>query len=164
MTQLKSRVIFVLEADAQADAEAQGDVVVGGSEVVPELEAVVVAGVCGISIGITCPYPEVCEESFIEVLIAECAKERSHSRLLTRSGCLTVMQTCIGACVVVMRVYELRTEIESFQCDISLFDEELVSIPQSESHRIIIVLVISCADEASTEFAALMPIRKRSLV
>ena len=47
----------------------------GCSEVVPELEAVVVARISRAAIGVACTYPEVCEESFIEVLIAECAKE-----------------------------------------------------------------------------------------
>ena len=48
-----------LEAEAEADAEAKGYIVVGCSEVVPELEAVVVAGVGRTAIGITCSYPEI---------------------------------------------------------------------------------------------------------
>ena len=74
------------------------------------------------------------------------------------------MQPSVGTCVVVMRVYELRTKVESLQRDITLIDEELVAIPQCESHRIIIVLVISCADEARTKFRTLVPIGKRPLI
>lgn len=74
-----------LETDSQTDAETQGNVVVSGAEIVPELEAVVVACVGRVAVGVTCSYPEVCKKSLIQILIAECAQERSHRCMFTRS-------------------------------------------------------------------------------
>ena len=55
-----------LETDSQPDAEAERHIVVARSEVIPQLEAVMISRIRRISIRITGTYPEIRKESLVQ--------------------------------------------------------------------------------------------------
>ena len=61
------------ETESHPYTETQGYVVMTCSEVVPQLESMVIACICRISIRISGTYPQVCQEPSIYILVSECA-------------------------------------------------------------------------------------------
>ena len=62
---LNSLIADSSETEADSDTETQSYIVVRGSEIVPELETMMITGISRIAHRITCSHPEVCKESFI---------------------------------------------------------------------------------------------------
>ena len=145
----------VSETDSEPDAETHGEVLIFTSEPVPEFKAVVVVGFCSMTEGITSTDPEICKESLIDILISYCAKYGSHI-CEGADSCPTV--------IFIIGIYQFRTEIEALERKILLADEELVTVSDCESQRIVVVLVISRGDEAGAYLAALMMLRKSTFI
>ena len=62
---LNSLIADSSETEADSDTETQSYIVVRGSEIVPELETMMITSISRIAHRITCSHPEVCKESFI---------------------------------------------------------------------------------------------------
>lgn len=139
----------MLEADAEAYAEAERDVVATGAKDVPQGEAVVVARLGRGADGGACTCPSIDEETAEVGLIACRSQECAHLGLGAH--------TCVTLIVLVVDVDKLGTHVEAFEA--SLFvtgNEELVAVAHGVAARVVLELVVAGTDEAGAYLARLV--------
>ncbi len=148
-THLLCYVSNLLEAHAQADAEAEGDVVAAVSEHVPQGKAVVVAGLGGSAESGSCTCPSIDEEAPVVGLVAGSGQQGAHAG----QGALAseVLAIVIGG------VDDFGAQVEALEA-VALVAcyEELVAVAQGVAAGLVAKLVEAGTDEAGTYLARLM--------
>ena len=142
-----------LEADAKADTEAECDI----RQPLKHLETMIITRIRLVAIRIASTYPSISQETLVDKLITYRAQNSTHISQSTRTICLRI--------IVIMRIHQLWTQIETTKRGLILVrQEELISITNRETKRIIMVLVVAGTDKTGTDLTRLVDIRESTLV